>query len=199
MGFETNETDFYLILVVSTCFNQPHTTAISSYLNIIPMKNIGISCNSINEEWTVFLCPRLAALLIDKIVINRRFFLFSTLQNVAPHKDISLVVFDYQLSQLFGIIWLIAEYQIFRIYVYVINFDYQLWLSTSINVYQRLSTSINIYKPIHNYPSDLECQGFLPKKERAASKASHHLDARTIPGVRQLGVSWCVWIYLGKL
>jgi hypothetical protein len=42
---------------------------------------------------------------------------FGTLQNVAPHNDISLVVFDYQLSQLFGIIWLIAEYQIFRIYL----------------------------------------------------------------------------------
>ena len=89
------------------------------------MKKIGISCNSINEEWIWVLlqkddgqcgCPRLAAILIDKIVINCR-ILFCTLQNVAPHKDISLVVFDYQLSQLFGIIWLIAEYQIFRIYL----------------------------------------------------------------------------------
>ena len=34
----------------------------------------------------------------------------------------------------------------------------------TINIYQHLSTSINIYKPIHNYPSDLERQRFLPKK-----------------------------------
>jgi hypothetical protein len=54
-------------------------------------------------------------------------------------------------------------------------------LSTSIDIYQHLSTSIKNYQPIHNYPSDLERQRFLPKKERRLPRPRTTLTLALFP------------------